>query len=650
LKTLCDALRWSRLGKRSSELCSPEPGAVRSAGWQPALLSGEVFDRVPQLLVLGCVLVGALRLAWGAGATIDPNTYLNDIKYLASKELKGRLTGSPELEKAAAFIAGEFRDFGLQPVHGTSYYQPFEAVTGAHPGPGNRLRVGATALRFPQDFTPLYFSSSGRVSAGAVFAGYGITADDLHYDDYAGLDVKGRLVLILRHEPQEADEHSVFDGKKLTRHALFSSKASNAKMHGAAGVILINDTPNHAGEADNLPKFAGEDDPEDAGILFVQVKVAAVAPWFAAAGKDLDQLSAAIDKDLKPQSFTFPASLQADLQVDVQREKKTVNNVEGYLPGTTNEYVVIGAHYDHLGVGGAHSLAPSMTGTIHPGADDNASGVAGVIELARWFSRQPKQKRGILFLTFAGEEEGLLGSAYYVEHPDLPLDRAVAMINMDMIGRVREGKLYVGGSDSGTTLRALMDRLTPASGLKVDYSDNSGYGSSDHTSFTIGKVPVLFFFSGLHGDYHKPSDTWEKIDTADAVKVLQLVAEVSEGLREADGRPQFVRVAPPAHGGGDAGPVSSSSGGGYGPSFGSVPDFGEGVKGVKFADVRDGTPAAKAGLKAGDILVEFDGKAIENLYDFTYALRAKNPGDTVKVKVLRDGKPLEVSVLLTKRE
>ena len=605
--------------------------------------------------VLLCAACAAAPAAFAAAAQIDPQVYLGEIKYLASKELKGRLTGSPELEKAAAFISARFREFGLQPVNGRSYYQPFPAVTAAHLGASNRLGVkadGHTAtLACPQDFTPLYFSSSTKFSGGLVFAGYGITAADWHYDDYAGLDVKGKLVLILRHEPQEADPHSVFDGTRLTGHALFSSKASNAKMHGAAGVILINDTPNHRGEPDDLPKFAGDDGPDDAGIPFIQVKAADVDAWFSAAGKNLDQLSAAIDKDLHPQSFAFPDSFKVDLQVDVERVVKTVHNVVGYLPGTTPEYVVIGAHYDHLGLGGAHSLAPSMTGTIHPGADDNASGTAGVIELARWFSRQPKQKRGILFMTFAGEEEGLLGSEYYVQHPDLPLAQAVAMINMDMIGRVREGKIYIGGSDTGTTLRPLLNQVVGKYPLHVDYSDASGYGSSDHTSFTIGKVPVLFFFSGLHADYHKPSDTWDKIDAPDAVTVLDLVAEVTDDLRESPGRPQFVRVAPPmGHGAGDGGPVTSSSGGGYGPNFGSVPDFAEGVNGVRFADVRDGTPAAKAGLKAGDILVEFDGKTIGNLYDFTYALRAKKPGDVVKVKVLRYGQPLEVSVTLTKRE
>src|SRR5581483_6685877 len=373
-----------------------------------------------------------------------------------------------------------------------------------------------------------------------------------------------------------------------------------------------------------------------------------VEPWFTAAGKNLTQIEAGIDQDLKPESFAFPGSLRVDETVDIQRVVKTVHNLAGYLPGDTDEYVIIGAHYDHLGLGEQYSMAPDQAGTIHPGADDNASGTAGVIELARWFAKQPKQKRGILFLSFAGEEMGLLGSQWYVEHPRMPLAKAVAMINMDMIGRVRDGKVYIGGVETGTGFRAMLDGITPKYQLKLDYSDNSGYGSSDHTSFTTGGVPVLFFFSGLHSDYHKPSDTWDKIDAPGAVKVLQVVADAAESLRESPTRPQFQRVAP-SHGD-SAGPISSSSGGGYGPYFGSIPDFGEGTKGVKFADVREGSPASKAGFKAGDILVEFDGKAIQNLYDFTYALQAKKPGDEIVVKVLRNGAPVEAKVLLTKRQ
>jgi hypothetical protein len=602
------------------------------------------------------LLCAAAWLAWGATSAVDPKLYLDDVKFLASQDMRGRGDGSPELEKAADFIARHFREFGLEPVDGEGYLQAFPITLGGKLGPANSFEVRENGkrvrLKLADDYIPFQFSSDRPLSGPVIFAGYGITAPEYHYDDYAGLDVKGKLVLLLRHEPQEFDEHSVFAGREFTQHASFISKAVNAKMHGAAGVIVINDVDHHSGDGDNLQKFADAEGPSDAGIPFLQVKSAVTDAWFAAAGKNLKQIEDGIDRDLKPESFAFPASIEVDAKVDIVREVRTVHNVAGFLPGTDQadgEYVIVGAHYDHLGLGEHYSLAPSLAGTVHPGADDNASGTAGVIELARWFAHQPKQKRGILFLCFAGEEMGLLGSEYYVAHPDLPLGRAVAMINMDMIGRVRNGKLYIGGAATGTTFHATLDRIVPQYGLNVDYSESSGYGASDHSSFTAGGVPVLFFFSGLHGDYHKPSDTWDKIDAPDAAKVLDIVADAAEDLRTSAARPEFVRVAPPPHGG-SAGPVTSSSGSGYGPYFGSVPDFGEETKGVKFADIREGSPAAKAGLKAGDIMVEFDGKAIQNLYDFTYALQAKKPGDVVKVKVMRGDQPLAVDVTLTKRQ
>jgi hypothetical protein len=409
-------------------------------------------------------------------------------------------------------------------------------------------------------------------------------------------------------------------------------------------VILIADRANHHGD-DDLENFAAAVGPADAGIPFVQVKAAVAEEWCEAAGRKLDAVMAAIDKDLKPQSFALPENLRVDANLDLERAVKTVHNVAGYLPGLTDEYVVIGAHYDHLGLGEQFSMAPSLAGkAVHPGADDNASGTAGVIELARWFSRRPRPKRGMLFLTFAGEELGLLGSSYYVNHPDLPIGKAVAMINMDMIGRIREGKVYIGGAGTGTTLKNIVQEVKSRYDLNVDFSDAGGYGSSDHTSFTTRQVPVLFFFSGLHGDYHKPSDTWDKIDAPDAARLLSLVSEVALRLADDPARPQFVRVNEPPAG------IAAGGTGGYGPYFGSVPDFGETEKGVKFADVREGSPAAQAGLKPGDVMVEFDGKPIQNLYDFTYALRSKQPGDLVLVKVLREGTPVDARVTLARRK
>jgi hypothetical protein len=230
-----------------------------------------------------------------------------------------------------------------------------------------------------------------------------------------------------------------------------------------------------------------------------------------------------------------------------------------------------------------------------------------------------------------------------VNHPVLPLQNAVTMINMDMIGRIREGKVYVGGSGTGSTFSSLFEEVKAPPSLHLELSEKTGYGSSDHTSFTSKQVPVLFFFSGLHGDYHKPSDTADKIDSNEAAALLDYIAGLTAHL-ETGARPEFQRVAEPA-----APSTSSGGGSGYGPNFGSIPDFNEPPKGVRFADVRDGTPAAKAGLKAGDILIEFDGKEIGNLYDFTYALRAHKPGDLVLVKVLRGSQIIEAKVLLTER-
>jgi hypothetical protein len=598
--------------------------------------------------LLSVFLPAALLMA--SKPAIDPQRYLEDVKFLASPELKGRATGSPELEKAAAYIARQFRAAGLKPVDGKSYYQAFSVTTNARLGAGNRFEysVGgqATRLAVKEDFLPFNFSASGKLAGPVVFVGYGITAPEYGYDDYAGLDVKGKVVLLLRHEPQEFDEKSVFAGKVYTEHAQFFSKATNAKNHGAAAVILVSDRYNHRGDADQLESFGRTVGPADAGIPFVQVKAETAERWFQLAGKSLEDIQAGIDKDLHPRSFAFPDSFQIHATADLERVVKTVHNVAGYLAGETAEYIVIGAHYDHLGLGEQFSMAPSQAGTVHPGADDNASGVAGVLALARWFGSQPKPRRGILFLAFAGEELGLLGSSFYVNHPSLPVEKAVAMINMDMIGRIRDGRVFVGGAGSGTTLKPTLEEVASRYPLKIDLSDAAGYGSSDHTSFTTKQVPVLFFFSGLHSDYHKPSDTWDKIDAPETATLLSLIGEVGGKLIESGQRTMFVRVAPPA---GAQAMAGSAAGSGYGAYFGSVPDFGQTSKGVKFADVSEGSPAAKAGLKGGDVLVEFDGKPVDNLYDFTYALRAHKPGDAVTVKILRDGKEMAVRVTLEKR-
>lgn len=593
-------------------------------------------------------LCGALILTMsGFASDIKPEQYLAHIKYLASPELKGRRTGTPELEKAAAYIAKQFKDAHLKPVQG-SYLQEFDVTARTELGMGDQLAIlegeKVTELKEGREFVPLNLSSNGEVIGPVVFAGYGITAPEYHYDDYAGLDARGKIILLLRHEPQEMDEKSAFDGKNLTIHSELQSKVTNAKLHGAAAVLLVNDAANHPGDEDKLIPFTPLMATEDYGILVEQLSTQYADELLSHKKQNTAELIKQIDSDLKPRSFEFSSSISAKLVVRFAEEKRHVHNVIGYLPGRTREYVILGAHYDHLGLGEQNSLSPSQMGTVHPGADDNASGTAGVIELARSLASSGKHQRGFLFLCFAGEEEGLLGSSYFVNHPEEPLNEAVAMINMDMIGRLRDKKVYVGGVGTGTTFRPIVEKAARDAGVSDDTAGSGGYGGSDHMSFTAKRIPTLFFFSGLHSDYHKPSDTWDKINAPDAVKVLDEVMEVAKSLADAPDRPAFVREQPSPHAAGTAG-----GGSGYGPYFGSIPDFGEGVKGVKFSDVRDGSPAAKAGFKAGDVMVEFDGKVIGNLYDFTYALRAHKPGDTVNVKVLRNNQPFEAQVILTKR-
>jgi aminopeptidase YwaD len=587
----------------------------------------------------------AVRVAADADSA-DPKRYLDDVKSLASPEMEGRGAGTKGIERAADLIEQRYRSLGLQPAGAKSFFQPFTVITGAKLKEGNRLEVedgkSKQGLKLNEDFVPFSFSASGEVAGPVVFAGFGVTAPEFDYDDYAHLEVKDKIVVVLRYEPLGFAAKSGNAG--LTQHAQLITKAINARNHGAKAVILVNGKLGD-GEEDQLTKFGSVNGPENAGILIVQAKNEAANAWFAAAGKSLAGAQDQINSSTTPASFGFPDKLHISLGVNIEKTRATVNNVLAYLPGKTDEYIIIGAHYDHLGYGNVDSLAPSQIGQIHPGADDNASGTAGVLELARLLApRKGQLQRGILFADFAGEELGLLGSEEWVKEPTLPLDKAVAMINMDMIGRIKDEKVFVGGTGTGATFKDLLDEEKSKFPFHIEYSA-SGYGASDHTSFVGKQIPVLFFFSGLHSDYHKPSDTWDKIDAPDAAKLLDFIDDVALKIDSANERVAFVTVKEEQPGG-----QVSSGGGGYGPYFGSIPDFGQEENGVKFSDVRPGSPAAKAGFKAGDILVRFGDKPIHNLYDFTDALRRSKVGDVVDVQVLRDGKPVSASVKLEQRK
>jgi hypothetical protein len=590
-------------------------------------------------------------LVWAAKLpeTIDGRRMVEDVKVLSSERFKGRFTGTPELDQAAKWIAKNYEKAGLKPpfVEGgtkPSYLQKFVVNTESKLGKKNTLTVGSKELTVAKDFMPRVFSSTGTATGEMVFVGYGITSAEHHYDDYAGMDVKGKVVVALRYEPQDQNEKSVFDGKNRTRHSNFETKAVNAKLHGAAALILINNAVLYPEDADKLDPFGNQSGAMDSGIPVVQVKANVAEAWFRESQHDLKGIVKAIDNTLQPQSFRFPAAMKATMRIEVDRVMRPTHNVAGFLPGTSDEYIVVGGHYDHLGFGQQFSMAPSEVPKLHPGADDNASGTAAVIELARYFAKQPKMKRGVLFVAFSGEEIGLLGSSHLAGKMPFPLEKCAAMINMDMVGRMVGGKFFAAGVATGSTFKKILDEVVQGqTDLKPEFSDNLSIGGSDHTSFSAKQVPALFFFSGLHSDYHKPSDTWDKIEPGAYGRLITVVGATLQELGVAEERPRFQRVeVTPMPGGG--------GGGGYGPYFGSVPDFAEVPGGVKLADVRAGSPAEKAGIRGGDLMIEFDGKPVANLQDYTYLLKSKAVGDAVAVKVKRLGETLTFRVVLEARK
>jgi aminopeptidase YwaD len=604
--------------------------------------AGVLYLNTPRLGATASPAAGTA--AAGAGeAALSSARYMQDVTYLASDALKGRGDGSPELDQAADYIAAQFQKIGLMPAGNKgTYFQNFEITTGAQLGKNNTLQIAGANLKIDRDFIPILFSNTAQFEGPMVFAGYGITAPEYKYDDYGTIDAKNKIVVVFEHEPQEDDEKSVFLGKDFTAHASFTNKAINARLHGAKGIIFITE-PSH--QTDDLGPTERQVEESDMGIPAVHVKRDFVMKPFRAAGKDLAELQKDIDKDLQPQSFE-PNSVHARIATEITRNRKSVRNVVAALPGSDpalkDQWIVIGAHYDHLGLGNRNSLAPSLIGQVHHGADDNASGSAGVIELARHaVAEKPQWKRSVLFMTFAGEEIGLLGSSYFVNHTDVPLTNIDAMINMDMIGRMINNRLFVGGVGTSPGFKPALEQLDKNVGIDLNFSE-SGYGSSDHTSFNAKKIPVLFFFSGLHTDYHKPSDTADKINSEGAMRVLSLVYGLTGRLASDAPKLAYTEVKEPI-------PAGRGGGRGYGPYFGSVPDFRDDIKGVLFSDVQNNSPAAKAGLKGGDLMVEFDGKVIQNLSDYAYALRSKKPGDQVAVVVKRGGQDIKVNVRLEAR-
>jgi len=563
---------------------------------------------------------------------------------LTQPEMEGRGPGTAGLELASKLVAGEMRWLGLKPGgdDGT-YFQSFDVTTGVEVGEPCSVATGGRSFPVGGAFQPLGFSSNGTLRAPVVFAGYGITAPGYDYDDYAGLDVHDKVVLVLTNEPGEMDSTSRFDGSINTPHADLRTKAINAREHGALGLLIVNGPRYHHGEPLRGPRTEGGSY-MTSGMVAALVSEDVAAALLQRSKLDLATLQRTIDGATKPHSVALKDS--ATVTVTLKRTRTTIRNVIGWVPGSdTTRTLVIGAHYDHLGYGGESSLAPDVHAP-HPGADDNASGVAAMLSVAGWKAPLGNPRLtppiNLVFCAFTGEEMGLVGSSHFVDSPTRPLESIEAMVNMDMVGRLRDNRLMVMGVGTATEFPTLVQDVNTRWHFDIK-SSSDGYGPSDHSSFYKKHVPVLALFTGAHSDYHKPSDTADKID-ADGLWMVSLFARDLVDSLARWPRPTFQQAKA------DSGVGRIAGGGGYGAYLGTIPDYMQTEGGVKLTDVRAGSPADSAGLRGGDVIVKFDGVRVDNIYDYTFALRSRKPGQRVRITVQRDGKDVELMAVLGRRK
>ena len=551
----------------------------------------------------------------------------NHVKYLSSDSLKGRLTGSAGDSLAAEYIRKELSSFGFAPLSGDGL-QRFEVTKRIIAGKNNSLLINETSYTPDKDFIPLSFSSDGNLESEVIFAGYGfsINNDSIKWNDYNGIDVNGKWVMMLRADPEAENTKSPYIQYSMDR-----DKALLAKDMGAAGVLLVSgpvSDPQDIFEQLNNEGFS-------VGIPSVRIKREVADIILSGSKTSIETLEKDINKNRKPSGFSTKTTVKAS--AEIVRETANTRNVAMIIPGEDaqlkNEYVIIGAHFDHLGMGGpgSSSRAPDTVG-IHHGADDNASGVSLMLELAEKFAfTKGSHKRSIICLAFSGEEEGLLGSKHFADDPGIDLSKVNAMLNLDMVGRLNDtSMLQISGVGTAAGLKELINSKSDTSTIKLKLSDE-GYGPSDHSSFYFKNIPVLFYFTGAHLDYHTPADTWDKLNFPGMVGISTQIFNVGQELANSPSRLQFREAGPKVE------PVRYRRG--KGASLGIMPDFAGLIKnGLRADAVTPGKPAALGGMKKGDIITAINGKTVNNIQDYMSRMSQLKHGQTISVEILRNGK------------
>ena len=518
------------------------------------------------------------------------------ISTLASDAFEGRETGSNGEKLSSDYIVKQFREIGLLPKGEKKFLQEFPFTEGASFGPGTQLYVNAKSFKVNDDFYPLQFSSTGIVTGYVTRVGFGIYAPMLKQDDYAGkTNLSKKIFVIEASSPDGSNPHGKFGDYDLRQ------RVDYAKSRGAVAVIFIN--------TDSI------DDPKPD---FAHKFTASSIPVIFAKG-----MAAKILKDSVVTNCTVGA--------EIQKIEKIGHNVIGYIDNNAANTVIIGAHYDHLGFGGENSLYRGER-AIHNGADDNASGTAGLIEIARRLKNSSAQHNNYLFMAFSGEEKGLLGSNYFVKHPTIDLRKVSYMINMDMVGRLKpdEKTLLVHGTGTSPSWKTALDSTEEGIRLKML---ESGVGPSDHTSFYLDSIPVLHFFSGTHSDYHKPSDDEPLINYDGEVSIVKIILNTVARLNNS-GKLSYIKTKDD----------SNEDAPRFKVTLGVIPDYAFEGDGMRIDGVSDGKPASKAGLLKGDVVVQLGEHKVTDMMSYMKALGKFSKGETTKVKVKRGNEEVEKDI------
>ena len=599
----------------------------------------ELLKKIVIALII--IMGGVMIVSKSNKEKIDPGsaeimTYeiLEHIKYLSSDKLEGRFPGSEGSKKAIKYISKNWEAQGVLPAGTKKYEQPFSYISKVSLGNRNILRVRNSKSRYKikKDFIPIGWSGNGNIDDKVVFVGYGFDIDDsLSWNDYINVNVKNKWVLMFLNGPDGNSPHSPYG-----YHKKLYNKVIAARDRGVGGILFME---REEKENNKLKPLVYRQSASSAGLPIIQITHAVANNIINDKDKTVTDLRSKIDQELA--SFSFELDRKVSARVNLKFEKETATNVVGFIEGSdpilNKEYIIVGAHYDHLGYGGhmSGSLNPDSM-QIHNGADDNASGIAGILELSHKLMTNKKLLgRSIIAICFDAEEKGLLGSKFYTQTPTKDLEQTAIMINMDMIGRLNEKPITVGGVGSAKTLSETIEVVQKNHTLIIDKNiSGMDFGRSDHASFYREDIPVLFFFTGAHQDYHKPSDDWDKIDYQGEKEVLNFVYDLIVQLSTNKEKPIFTEIT------NDNSDNQSPS---LNVTLGVIPSYGSQKIGMEIDGIsRKNGPADKAGMKKGDIIIEINNKKIRNIYDYMARLAELNSGDKIIVKIIRNKIEMEL--------